>query len=643
MILAAETAGPVIEPYSAAVRRFAAFSVCYIGILGVMFGAGISDDWFRHNNRGYQAAAAYNDFKSINDYLQKKANEGFTNPLNAPRVAYEKCDLYGRYGGDRVFESLPFFSGRQTLEGIHYAGSIAARFHAFLQTAFSRDVKTPNAHILSRIQPRVLSAYFDLYNISHLILRTNIAKKAIGENPDFVEEARFGKLSLYRFSHGSNRWVDIPAVRPVRYTGKRWVDDFYTWFKDPRRLDVSLIPDAYVTDRADRALLPGVTNEVRNLHAFRGDRTDRTGARINATLTHLGIRFTTNKVGEPHIIKVSSYPNWQVRGANGIYPISPHLMIVIPRSTEVVLTYGRSVWEIVGWGVTLVGLFFLITRKIFMKRFPFHRLPRPDFFDAIGRGWSGWGRKGILVLIGLAAVAISIGGALYRNRPVRVYVSAQRTFEAGLRAAKTKNIDKARERFTEAISLTREIYEMRTRIDHRDVIHILLLRGKCLENLAQGQKAVAAYLEIPELFPYSRYVAEAYVRVGRIYRRHFERSLATGRAMREEDAERRISFLKNALALINRFLSAYEDAIASDPYSRWISYGSADLKSFRTETFNAGARSLATALPGSDWKRRVRLAERRFSRIFAQYRKKSETVNAETVTEGEGRLPVTPH
>jgi len=82
----------------------------------------------------------------------------------------------------------------------------------------------------------------------------------------------------------------------------------------------------------------------------------------------LRIRFNTNKVGVPHLIKVSYFPNWEVQGAEGVYPVSPHLMLVIPREKEVVLTYGRSFWDYVGVVITLGTLLFLLLSRLQLIR-----------------------------------------------------------------------------------------------------------------------------------------------------------------------------------------------------------------------------------------------------------------------------------
>jgi hypothetical protein len=342
-------------------------------IVTVIFGTTRADHWFRFNTMGYESMPGFGEFRAVNAYLRQAYKTRFSDPLNAPRVGYEKSDLYGRYGGDRVFESLHFFSGRQTLEGIHYASSFASKPMAFLQTAFSRDIKTPVPYILSRMNPAVLPSYFDLYNISQLILVSDEAKKAIQTSSLFEKEADFGPLSVYRYRDCQGLYVDVPKLRPVIYTGKNWVRDFFQWYKTADQLEVLMVPKAYVTSRLDRDILSATISNLHELHSLKKSPLNREGLSINAHLEPLGIRFTTNKVGLPHLIKVSYFPNWDVKGAEGVYPVSPHLMLVIPREKEVVLTYGRSLWDYVGVVITLGTLVFLILTRI-------PRIKKPQFF-----------------------------------------------------------------------------------------------------------------------------------------------------------------------------------------------------------------------------------------------------------------------
>ena len=60
------------------------------------------------------------------------------------------------------------------------------------------------------------------------------------------------------------------------------------------------------------------------------------------TQTNSSISFHVSRVGTPVLVKVSYFPNLQAMGANGPWRVTPNLMVVVPTSHDVTLTYGDS-------------------------------------------------------------------------------------------------------------------------------------------------------------------------------------------------------------------------------------------------------------------------------------------------------------
>src|SRR4030042_889365 len=134
-----------------------------------------------------------------------------------------------------------------------------------------------------------------------------------------------------------------------------------------------MVPASYLKSRLDRDVLSVTVSNLHELPSLKKTPLNREGLSISVHLEAFRIRFTTNQVGVPHLIKVSYFPNWSVKGAEGVYPVSPHLMLVIPREKEVVLTYGRTFWDYVGIGITLgTLLFMLLARLPLVKRLRFY-------------------------------------------------------------------------------------------------------------------------------------------------------------------------------------------------------------------------------------------------------------------------------
>ncbi len=68
------------------------------------------------------------------------------------------------------------------------------------------------------------------------------------------------------------------------------------------------------------------------------------------------LEFDVDQVGVPVLVKVSYFPNWRVKGADGPYRVTPNFMVVIPTSSHVELSYGYTWAEGAGWALTLSAL-----------------------------------------------------------------------------------------------------------------------------------------------------------------------------------------------------------------------------------------------------------------------------------------------
>ncbi|HIJ57212.1 MAG TPA: hypothetical protein HPQ03_13980 [Deltaproteobacteria bacterium] len=585
LLLLADTLNPFLAERRIVIRAAFGITACYLAVIVVIFGPQRASNWYRFNNKGYEMAAGYQEFQKANQYLRTVYEKEGLDPLNAPRVGYEKCDLYGRYGGDRAFESLQYFSGRQTLEGIHYASSISSRFMAFIQTEFSRDVKTPKPQILSKVNTEALPKHFDLYNLSQLVVATDTAKKALNRSKSFRKEAEFGQLSIYRYEQCDGRYVDIPKFRPVLYKGKNWVDDFFTWYKDADRTDVLLVPEQFVKDPEDRKIFAGVTDSVFELDYFRSNRIDGSGFQIDAHLDHDKIQFTTNKPGLPHLIKVSYFHNWKVKGAYGVYPVSPHLMMVIPRSKTVILEYGRSKWEVYGIFITVCGLLLLILYKR-ISAFSRKRLRGFEKIHLVWeRSWISFERvsaqiKPVLLIIFLSiSLILIISGLMLRNKPVRVYVAGYQAYILGVNSQKLKKNDQANAYFNRAINIMQPLLTDRYRYDHRDVINSLLITGSCLENLKEYDRAEDWYRTLLKEYPYSRYVGEGHVKIARIHRNRAIQRLGNGlKILNKGNVPEGRKNAFEGFQFIQESLNHYQSAIQEDAFSVWATYAQNDLK-----------------------------------------------------------------
>ncbi|MFA5113052.1 MAG: hypothetical protein WC529_02015 [Candidatus Margulisiibacteriota bacterium] len=114
---------------------------------------------------------------------------------------------------------------------------------------------------------------------------------------------------------------------------------------------------ARLTDRSDQPL-SGISYFIGQDSRPLGARATEQAGTSAITEEHVSgneIRFRTRALHQPHIIKVSYFPNWQVRGAKRVYHVTPNYLLVYPEQAEVVLYYGSLPVDVLGRLLTLAG------------------------------------------------------------------------------------------------------------------------------------------------------------------------------------------------------------------------------------------------------------------------------------------------
>jgi hypothetical protein len=166
--------------------------------------------------------------------------------------------------------------------------------------------------------------------------------------------ATSGHFTIYEVGDGNI--VEVPPYRPVLFDDPDWRDSALTWYRNTQWLDTPLA-FASKSDPAARAAFadPGKLPVKTLPH----QPLERPGE-IASTQKDGTIDFTTDRIGEPHIIKVSYFPNWHVQGAKGPWQLSPGLMVVVPTQAHVRLTYDDTAMETGGNALSALGLAVLV-------------------------------------------------------------------------------------------------------------------------------------------------------------------------------------------------------------------------------------------------------------------------------------------
>ena len=352
----------LIRPFSLMVHdlfhvKMATVRRIYVPLVAIVLGVVViatsstAMSWIKWNYSGFEGKTTWTHYQQINDYIAKLDPPG--------RVMVEHAQKVDEFGTPRAFELIPYWTGLPTMEGTLMEASFTAPFHFINQAELSKEasdaiigVRYPSLNIAQGL------THLQLMNIPYLLTVTPDAATQVMADPRADLLANFGDYNIFRIA-GSTGYVQVMANEPVRLkvAQKDWRDAIVNWYLNPPDLTTPV-----VFDQGEAALQKfasitanGVTNPPKV-----PVQTD--GTVTNEVLGNETLSFDTTAIGEPHWIKISYFPNWHVKGAEGPYLVSPSFMMVIPTQSHVTLYYGRTTantvgqtFEVIGW-LVLIGL-----------------------------------------------------------------------------------------------------------------------------------------------------------------------------------------------------------------------------------------------------------------------------------------------
>ena len=326
----------------------------YVPVVAIVLGAVIivtshtAAGWIKWNYSGYEGKANWTQYNEINDYIAT---------LTPGRVMVEHGQKIDEFGTPRAFEIIPYWTGLPTMEGTLMEASFTAPFHFINQAELSKEAS--NAIIGVRYPSRNVAqgiTHLQLMNIPYLL---TFSPEVTGEvTADSRAEllATFGDYNVFRIV-GTTGYVEVMKNKPVRVSVPlpAWRDLAVDWYLNPDDLETPIVLDKgeaalqqFASITPDQAATPPVVPINTEGHV--------TGEKLE----NESLSFDTTAVGQPHWIKISYFPNWHVKGAEGPYLVSPSFMMVIPTQSHVTLYYGRTTANTVGQTLEVLAWLLLL-------------------------------------------------------------------------------------------------------------------------------------------------------------------------------------------------------------------------------------------------------------------------------------------
>jgi hypothetical protein len=398
-----------------AVQALAAAELAALGLvlLAVLHGdtrSRVLRSWVEWNYTGLEAKELWPAFAELAERLRGGAGD--------PRVAVEYSPVHERAGSIRMYETLPLFSGRRTLEGVYNQASLQTHYVYYLASELGATSPNPfRSRNYSTFDPDAALAHLRLFAASDVVALSPQLVSALRARADVAPLFSIPPYEVFRLEERGGRYVEPMAWAPVRSSPRGWREKAWRWFT---RKPLSPVHLVFTDDARFRAIEEGDAEPPRV--PLDGPPAAISDEDVGAE----SIRFRTSRPGQPVLIKVSYHPRWRAEGADGPYPVSPALMMVVPRQAEVRLVYARTVSDHLGLALTIATALVLLLRARVAPRLAarFGRRAAPaampgrvGFVDACdlpparNRRWGGLVPAAILLLLALSRLVASAPAA----------------------------------------------------------------------------------------------------------------------------------------------------------------------------------------------------------------------------------------
>lgn len=329
----------------------------------------LSDAWPRYNFSGYEGKPAYGEYRAL---VTTMGELGDDPQFGCGRALWENNGETGKYGTTMALMLLPHWTNGciASMEGLFFEASGTTPFHFLTAAAMSQQSSNPVRQLRYDNNDAVKGVpYLQSLGVRYVMVFTEAARNQADTQPELTLVRTVGPWNIYAVA-GSDV-VEPLAMQPVvvnRRDGDRrernlelgtsWFQHRDEWVAMPaddgpaawQRIDVQ--PD--LTRRQDDRV--DIVQPAQPIAAVPLDPV----VVSDVDLGEQDLRFRVDRVGVPVFVKVSYFPNWEVSGAEGPYRIGPNMMVVVPTSNEVHLTFGRSGVDVLAYLLTLAGLVLLV-------------------------------------------------------------------------------------------------------------------------------------------------------------------------------------------------------------------------------------------------------------------------------------------
>ena len=354
-------------PPALSTRSYLTTAALAVVALGATAGVTFVDGWARWNYEGYEAKEPWPEYEALMLELDE---------LPPGRVMWENNGDLNQYGTPMSPMLIPYWTegSQKSMEGLFFESSLTTQFHFINHSEMSYHSSNPVPGLrYYRFDFDRGIRHMDVYGVDYYVAFTPEAVEKADEHPDLelIKDVQPGPFSIYRLPPTEKVEVatHLPAVYEVpeqsifgALTGSGAVtgsdgevlpsfhDLALDWYDDIDDMDHWVVSDGPEEWPRIESLdqRPDLPLEVPDDPVS------------DVVIEDHHISFTTEAVGQPHMIKVSYFPNWRATGAEGPWQAAPSLMVVVPTEREVVLEFTDTWAESIGRILSGLGILALL-------------------------------------------------------------------------------------------------------------------------------------------------------------------------------------------------------------------------------------------------------------------------------------------
>ena len=298
--------------------------------------------WLQWNYSGWENKALYEPLMDLSRDLRGTFSD--------PRVIYEHSDVNDGAGTLRVFEMLPYFARRATLESTYLQAGILSPLAFDLQARVS---KTPSCPFYSEYpcppyDVETSEEKLRLMSVGDLILVTEEVRKQADASPWLEKKKVYGPWHLYSLKEPP-QLVEVATrpLLPLKTAG--WRQEFYKWFQEYEGTQNFLVAgrEAGAITLIDNLIgNPDILSSGGNCHP-------RLEVDINS------VRLQTDCPGKLHILKLAYHPSWESSTGDPFYLVSPGFLALVPSGQG-------ALWEVAN--LVSILTFMILALSAFLLR-----------------------------------------------------------------------------------------------------------------------------------------------------------------------------------------------------------------------------------------------------------------------------------